>query len=123
MHASIPVDARRSFLGRLRETLGDSITQRVSVIGTAVDSPADSRSYVRVKRGDSTEVVSLVWSGGMLVGLEPSGRAAYTLRLRGEGAEALASFDLFTGRLLRIARVHAGELAVESNGVTRRAVR
>ena len=123
MHASIPVDARRSFLGRLRETLGDSIAQRVSVVGTAVDSPTDSRSYVRVKRGDSSEVVSLVWSGGMLVGLEPSGRAAYTLRLRGEGPDALASFDLFTGRLLRIARVHAGELAVESNGVTRRAVR
>ena len=78
---------------------------------------------LRVRRGDGSEVVSLVWSGGMLVGLEPGGRAAYTLRLRGEGPDELASFDLFTGRLLRISRVDDRELALVSNGVTRRAVR
>jgi hypothetical protein len=59
----------------------------------------------------------------MLVGLEPSGRAAYTLRLRGDGQQALTSFDLFTGHLVRIERVGDRELAIESNGFTRRAVR
>ncbi|HEX6050305.1 MAG TPA: serine hydrolase domain-containing protein [Gemmatimonadaceae bacterium] len=123
MHASIPADARRSFLDRLYATFGDSIARRVSVVGTAVESPTDSRSYLRVQRGDASEVMSLVWSGGMLVGLQPGGRAAYTLRLRGEGPGELASFDLFTGRLLRIARVDDRELALMANGVTRRAVR
>jgi CubicO group peptidase (beta-lactamase class C family) len=124
MHASIPSDARRSFVEKIRDTLGDSVRARAALVGTAVDSPGDARSYLRVRRaGDSTEVISLVWSGGMLVGLEPSGRAAYTLRLRGDGQQALTSFDLFTGHLVRIERVGDRELAIESNGFTRRAVR
>ena len=123
MHASIPADARRSYLAKVREMLGDSIGSRASVIGTAVDSPNGARSYVKIRRADGDEVVSLVWSGGMLVGLEPAGRAAYVLRLRGESDGALASFDLFTGHLVRVSRISDREIEIEANGATRRAVR
>jgi len=59
----------------------------------------------------------------MLVGLEPAGRAAYAVRLRGENDEALASFDLFTGHLVRVSRISDREIEIETNGVTRHARR
>jgi hypothetical protein len=88
-----------------------------------VDSPNGARSYVRIRRADGDEVISLVWSGGMLVGLEPAGRAAYVVRLRGESDEALAAFDLFTGHLVRVSRISDREIEIEANGVTWRARR
>ena len=123
MHASIPADARRSYLEKLRLMLGDSASSRAVVVGTAVDSPMGARSYVRIRRDGADEVVSLVWSGGMLVGMQPSGRAAYSLLLRSEGPGELASFDLFTGHLVRIGIAGERELTIESNGLTRRAAR
>ena len=123
MHASIPADARRSYLAKVRKMIGGSVRSRASVIGTAVDSPNGARSYVRIRRADGDEIVSLVWSGGMLVGLEPAGRAAYVVRLRGESDEALASFDLFTGHLVRVSRVSDREIEIEANGVMRHAIR
>jgi hypothetical protein len=50
LHASIPADSRRAYLVRMRRVMGDSIDARVSVIGTAVDSPIGARSYVRIRR-------------------------------------------------------------------------
>jgi hypothetical protein len=123
MHASIPADARRSYLEKLRLMLGDSASSRAVVVGTAVDSPMGARSYVRIRRDGADEIVSLVWSGGMLVGLQPSGRAAYPLLLRSEGPDELASFDLFTGHLVRVGIAGERELTIESNGVVRRATR
>ena len=123
IHASIPADARRMYLDRLRGLTGDSSASHVSVIGTAVDSPGAARTYVRLQDGDEREVIALVWRGGMLIGLEPAGRAAYPLRLSADGPDSLASFDLFTGHLVRIALVGDRELAIQSNGVTRRATR
>jgi CubicO group peptidase (beta-lactamase class C family) len=123
MHASIPADARAAFLERLRAVVGVPTSGRATLVGTAVDSPANSRSYVRIRHADGEDVISLVWNGGRLVGLEPAGRAAYPLRLRPEGPRELASFDLFTGRLVRVALLGERELAIESNGVTQRAVR
>ena len=123
MHASIPADARRSYLAKVLKLIGDSVSSRASVIGTAVDSPNGARSYVRIRRADGDEVISLVWSGGMLVGLEPAGRAAYVVRLRGESDEALAAFDLFTGHLVRVSRISDREIEIEANGVTWRARR
>lgn len=121
MHASIPADSRRAYLERLRATLGDSVSSRADVIGSVVDSPAGARSYVKLHRADGDEIFSLVWAGGRLVGVEPGGRAAYALRLRGEGPDEVASFDLFTGHLVRVARLGTGELEIESNGVKARA--
>jgi len=123
IHASIPADARRMYLGKLRGMLGDSIAGRAAVVGTAVDSPAAARTYVRLQHGDGHEVIALVWRGDLLIGLEPAGRAAYPLRLSADGPDALASFDLFTGHLVRIELLGDRELAIESNGVTRRATR
>ena len=123
MHASIPADARRSYMGKIRAVLGDSASSRGVVVGTAIDSPTEARTYVRFARDSVTEVVRVVWSGGSLVGLAPGGRAAYALSLRGEAPGELAAYDLFTGRLLRIRMPAGHELAIESNGVTRRAVR
>lgn len=123
MHASIPADSRRAYLERLRATLGDSVASRADVIGSVVDSPTSARSYVRLHRTDGDEILSLVWTGGRLVGVEPGGRAAYALRLRGEGPGEVASFDLFTGHLVRVARLGERELAIESNAVKTRAVR
>jgi hypothetical protein len=123
MHASIPADARRAYLRKVREVVGDSVEARATVIGSAIDSPTSARSYVRIRRETGSEVVSLVWNGGMLVGVEPAGRAAYPLRLRGERGAELTSFDLFTGHLVRVSLIVDGELAIESNGVSRRAVR
>jgi hypothetical protein len=123
MHASIPADARREYLLRVRKMLGDSASTRAAVVGTAVDSPTGARSYVRLRRADGDEIVSLVWNGGMLIGLEPAGRAAYPLWLRGEGPDEFASFDLFTGRLVRVSLLGDRELAIESNGEKRRAIR
>ena len=96
---------------------------RASVIGTAVDSPNAARSYVRIRRANGDEIISLVWSGGMLVGLEPAGTAAYVVRLRGESDEALTSFDLFTGHLVRVSRISDREIEIEANSVRRRAIR
>jgi hypothetical protein len=59
----------------------------------------------------------------MLVGVEPGGRAAYTLRLRGEAPGSVAAFDLFTGRLVRVGLIAERELAIDAYGVRRRAVR
>ena len=123
MHASIPADARLAYIAKVRELIGDSAPVRAEVIGTAVDSPNAARSYVRIRRTGGDEVVSLVWSGGMLVGLEPAGRAAYVLRLQPERDGGLASFNLFTGHLVRVTRVADREIAIESSGVARRAVR
>jgi len=123
MHASIPADSRRPYLARMRETLGDSAQSRVVVVGTAVDSPTGARTYLRVPHDGGSEIVSLVWNGGMLIGLEPGGRAAYPLWLRSAGSEELVSFDLFSGHFVRIAPLGSGELAIESNGLTQRAVR
>jgi CubicO group peptidase (beta-lactamase class C family) len=123
MHASIPEDARRAYLGKIREVLGDSVQSLASVIGTAVDSPTGARSYVRLRHDGDEVVVSLVWSGGMLVGLEPVGHAAYTLRLRGERDGELTSFDLFTGHLVRVSLVADRELVIEAKGMTHRARR
>jgi CubicO group peptidase (beta-lactamase class C family) len=123
MHASIPADARAMYLARLRAALGDSASRRATVIGTAVDSPMGARSYVRLRRDTGDEIVSLVWNGGMLIGLEPSGRAAYALRLRAEAPDTLTSFDLFTGHLVRIELLSDRELGIESNGLNGRAAR
>ncbi|HUQ79872.1 MAG TPA: serine hydrolase domain-containing protein [Gemmatimonadaceae bacterium] len=122
LHAGIPADSRRAYLVKMREVMGDSVETRVSVIGTAVDSPMGARSYVRIRRAGGDEIVSLVWNGGMLVGVEPAGRAAYTLALRGEGDGELTSFDLFTGHLVRVSRVAEREVKIESSGVIRRAL-
>ena len=51
MHASIPADARRDYLARVHTMLGDSLSTRATVVGTAVDSPAGARSYVQIRRG------------------------------------------------------------------------
>ena len=123
IHASIPADARRGYLGKVREMIGGSADSLMTLIGTAVDSPVGARSYVRIHRKGGDEIVSLVWNGGMLVGLEPAGRAAYVVRLRGESDGALASFDLFTGHLVRVSLVADREIEIESAGITRRAVR
>jgi hypothetical protein len=123
VHASIPADARRMYLDKLRGLIGGSIAGRVAVIGTAVDSPGAARTYVRLQDGDENQVIALVWRGEMLIGLEPAGRAAYALRLSADGPDELASFDLFTGHLVRIGLLGDRELAIQSNGMTRRATR
>jgi CubicO group peptidase (beta-lactamase class C family) len=123
IHASIPADARRMYLDKLRGLIGDAVARSATVIGTAVDSPGAARTYVRLQHGDARKVIALVWRGGMLIGLEPAGRAAYPLRLSADGPGELASFDLFTGHLVRIELVGDRELAIQSNGVTRRATR
>ena len=123
IHPSIPADARRMYLEKLRGLIGDSVASRAAVIGTAVDSPGAARSYVRLQHGDEHEVIALVWRGEMLIGMEPAGRAAYPLRLSADGPDELASFDLFTGHLVRIELLGDRELAIQSNGVTRRATR
>jgi CubicO group peptidase (beta-lactamase class C family) len=118
-HPSIPADARLAYLDRIRAALRDSVAQRADVIGTAVDSPIDARTYVRL----GSDIVSLVWNNGMLVGVAGGGRAAYTLRLKGSGANELSSYDLFTGRLVRVELLPDRELAIETLGVRRRASR
>jgi hypothetical protein len=57
----------------------------------------------------------------MLIGLEPGGRAAYQLRLRSEGPDEFAAFDLFTGHLVHVELLDDRGLAIESNGVKVRA--
>jgi CubicO group peptidase (beta-lactamase class C family) len=121
--ASIPADARAMYLGKLRTMLGDSVPSRATVVGTAVDSPVAARSYVKLRRGSGDEFITLVWNGGMLIGLEPGGRAAYALRLQAERSDTLTSFDLFSGHLVRIELLANRELAIESNGLRQRAAR
>lgn len=123
VHASIPADARREFLDDVRLALADSDSAPSTLLGTAIDSPAGSRSYVQVHRPRGDAVFALLWRGGALVGLEPSGQAAYRLRLHPEGADTLTAFDLFTGHLVRVIHLANGGLAVESNGVRRPARR
>ena len=123
MHASIPADARHEYLERIRKMLGDSVATRATLVGTAVDSPAGARSYVRLRGAKGEAVVSLVWNGGMLIGLEPAGRAAYPLWLRSDGPDVLVSFDLFSGRLVRVTLLGEREIGIEANGEKRRATR
>ena len=123
VHPSIPADARREYLERLRTLIGDSATSHSVIIGTAADSPTSARTYLRARHGSEDAIVTLVWAGDRLIGLEDGGRAAYPLRLRASGDDALVSFDLFSGHLVRVTMVADRELAIESNGVTRRVVR
>lgn len=123
MHASIPTDARHAYLGKLRQMLGDSASSRAAVVGTAVDSPIAARTYLKVRQRDGDDIVSLVWNGEMLIGLEPGGRAAYQLRLRSQGPDEFAAFDLFTGHLVHVELLDDRGLAIESNGVKARATR
>lgn len=123
IHPSIPIDARRAYLAKLRQMLGDSASSHAVVVGTAVDSPIAARTYMKVRQGDRDAIVSLVWNGDMLIGLEPGGRAAYQLRLRSEGPDEFAAFDLFTGHLVHVELLENRDLTIESNGVKARAVR
>jgi CubicO group peptidase (beta-lactamase class C family) len=123
VHPSIPSDARREYHERLRSLIADADSAHADVIGTAVDSPMTARTYLRERRANGDGVVTLVWAGDLLIGLEDSGRAAYPLRLRASGPDELVSFDLFSGHLVRVTAVADRELAIESNGVTRRVVR
>jgi len=59
----------------------------------------------------------------MLIGLEPAGRAAYPLWLRSDGPDVLVSFDLFSGRLVRVTPLGEREIGIEANGEKRRATR
>jgi hypothetical protein len=118
VHASIPADARRSFLESVRRLVGESPSS-LAVIGAAMDSPNEARSYVRV--GGS--VMAILWAGGMIVGLEPGLHAAYGLRLRAEPSGELTAYDLFTNRIVRISLSAPSELAIDAFGVRRRATR
>jgi hypothetical protein len=122
VHASIPADARRSFLESVRGLLGES-PSGLEVIGAAMDSPNEARSYVRLARGGVDNVVAIMWSGGTIVGLEPGLHAAHPLRLRAESRGELTAYDLFTNRLVRISLSGPRELAIEAYGLKRRAVR
>ena len=107
----------------LRTLIGDSATSHSVIVGTAADSPTSARTYLRARHGSEDAIVTLVWAGDRLIGLEDGGRAAYPLRLRASGDDALVSFDLFSGHLVRVTMVADRELVIESNGVTRRVVR
>jgi hypothetical protein len=122
MHASIPADARRSFLRNMRGALVGPVSD-IAVIGAAVDSPNEARSYLRLTGSGTDNVAAVVWSGGMIVGLEPGLHAAYGLRLRAEPGGELTAYDLFSNRLVRVSSSGKDELAIEAYGVRRRANR
>jgi CubicO group peptidase (beta-lactamase class C family) len=121
-HACIPADARRSFLRSLRRLLGES-PSGVEVIGAAIDSPNEARSYLRLPGAAADNVVAMIWSGGAIVGMEPGLHAAYQLLLHAEPGGKLTAYDLFTNRLVRISLDGPTELAIDAYGVRRRAIR
>jgi CubicO group peptidase (beta-lactamase class C family) len=105
LHPSLPLDGVRTGLMSewlaYRDSLGEF--RGVEPIGTALLSPTAAKSYYRLRfeRGDVIGMYG--WMAGKVMAIERGLKGAAVTEFVPESESTLASFDLFTGRMNRIA--------------------
>jgi len=100
------VEASHVEFFRLWKAVGDSIAGATlrEVLGTTISSPGSGRTFVRLVGVRGTRVVTLDWLGGHLIGSTPIPEKGLTLRFVPESADTLSRYDLWAGRVVRVAR-------------------
>jgi CubicO group peptidase (beta-lactamase class C family) len=91
---------------RLWKAVADSIggvTVR-EVLGTTISPPSGGRTLVRLTGPRGSRVMTLDWLDGHLIRSSPIPEDGLTLRFIPESANTLSRYDLWAGRVVRVAR-------------------
>lgn len=91
---------------RLWKAVVDSIggVSGHEVIGTTVSPPGGARSLVRLTGSKGSRVMTLDWLGGKLIQSSPIPEDGLMLRFVPESDDTLSRYDLWAGRIVRVAR-------------------
>ena len=100
------VETAHPFFFQLWKAVADSIggVTGHEVLGSIVSPPSGARSLVRITGPKGSRVMTLDWLGGKLIQSSPIADDGLTLRFRPESDETLSRYDLWAGRVIRVAR-------------------
>lgn len=100
------VETAHPYFVQLWKAVSDSIggITEHEVLGSTVSSANGARSLVRVTGPKGSRVMTLDWLGGKLVQSSPIPDDGLTLRFQPESDETLSRYDLWAGRVVRVAR-------------------
>ncbi|HTK69074.1 MAG TPA: serine hydrolase domain-containing protein [Candidatus Eisenbacteria bacterium] len=100
------VETAHPYFFQLWKAVSDSIggITEHEVIGSTVSPPNGARSLIRVTGPKGSRVMTLDWLGGKLVQSSPIPDDGLTLRFQPESDETLSRYDLWAGRIVRVAR-------------------
>lgn len=100
------VETAHPYFFQLWKAVSDSIggITEHEVLGSTVSPPNGARSLVRVTGPKGSRVMTLDWLGGKLVQSSPIPDDGLTLRFQPESDETLSRYDLWAGRVIRVAR-------------------
>jgi hypothetical protein len=82
-------------------------TPSLEVLGTVRTAPNAARSFVRLRGTRDTRVVSLDWVGGFLIDTAPVPERGLELSFYAERPDTLARLDMWSGRVMRLAKSEA----------------
>jgi CubicO group peptidase (beta-lactamase class C family) len=100
------VEASHPEFFRIWKAVADSIggVTAHEVLGTTVSPPSGARSLIRLTGTKSSRVMTLDWLGGKLIQSSPIPEDGLTLRFVPESDDTLSRYDLWAGRVIRVAR-------------------
>ncbi|HET9939908.1 MAG TPA: serine hydrolase domain-containing protein, partial [Candidatus Eisenbacteria bacterium] len=100
------VETAHPYFFQLWKAVADSIGGVTSheVLGSTVSPPSGARSLVRVTGPKGSRVMTLDWLGGKLIQSSPIPGEGLTFRFQPESDETLSRYDLWAGRVIRVAR-------------------
>ena len=100
------VETAHPYFFQLWKAVADSIggVTGHEVIGSTVSPPGAARSLVRISGPKGSRVMTLDWLGGKLIQSSPIPDDGLTLRFVPESDETLSRYDLWAGRIIRVAR-------------------
>src|SRR5262245_644409 len=100
------VETAHPYFFQLWKAVADSIggVTGHEVIGSTVSPPGGARSLVRITGPKGSRVMTLDWLGGKLIQSSPIPDDGLTLRFVPESDETLSRYDLWAGRIIRVAR-------------------
>ena len=106
IHPSIPEGEHAAFPTFWRAE-SDSVGGATSseVLGTAFAPPNGARTWVRVTGPRGTRLLTLDWGRGLLLNSDEARGGAMEVAYAPETADRLARFDLWAGRVTRLAAV------------------
>jgi CubicO group peptidase (beta-lactamase class C family) len=91
---------------RIWKAVADSIggVTAHEVLGTMVSPPSGARSLIRLTGTKGSRVMTLDWLGGKLIQSSPIPDDGLTFRFVPESDDTLSRYDLWAGRVIRVAR-------------------
>jgi hypothetical protein len=91
---------------RIWKAVADSIggVTGHEVLGTTVSPPSGARSLIRLMGTKGSRVMTLDWLGGKLIQSSPIPDDGLTFRFVPESNDTLSRYDLWAGRVIRVAR-------------------